>query len=775
MLTTLQSRLKSASRMLPVILLPFAVQAQALNYGPSGATYVAGGTYTDLGTTGTAINTTNTDDANSSAQPIGFTFNYNGQSFTQFVLNTNGFLKLGSTAPSATAMFLPETANTPSTDPFQSADPVDVNIIAPFNFDLTTGVGGTGYRVTTTGTSPNRVCTIQWKNVSDKANVTPTQYTNFSFQVKLYETSGNIDFVYDAPTVSTATAAVRYTQAGLKGSGFDDGQFVQASKTSATPWDAVTFANTIINNTLNTLNFRNNVNPIAGTTYRFAPTVPPSNDDCIAATPLTASPNCTPITVSNAGASGSTAPVPTCDNNAVNSDIWYSVVVPANGALTVTTSPVAGSNVDDTVLELYSGSCGVLTSLACNDDAAGGGDFFSSATVVGLTAGSTIYIRVWSFDNTVDPSYTGQFGLCVSTPSLPASDAAVTALYTLGTVSSTYTSPVTAQALITNAGTGSLTNVPVTFTVSGGTTYTSTQTVATLAPGASTTLSFTYPVTATGNNTLTVTVPADAITTNNSATATQTVTAYTESHFASPAPTFADGIGGNTANVTLLARYHVNSAAPVATVTPTFFGSSTATNTYQVIIYSANATTGLPGTILYTSPTRTRPATAATDPVTIPAGITVTGDFFVAVKQLTTENVGLAFVTDSPLRPATFYITSNSTTFTDLRLSPLTPRLAIDVAFGAVTATQNAALAAIVSLYPNPAHQSFKLALPAGSLNSASASLINALGQVVQTRKLNLPAAGGTADFDVSTLAAGVYSLQLKAGNDIVVKRVVVE
>jgi hypothetical protein len=49
------------------------------------------------------------------------------------------------------------------------------------------------------------------------------------------------------------------------------------------------------------------------------------------------------------------------------------------------------------------------------------------------------------------------------------------------------------------------------------------------------------------------------------------------------------------------------------------------------------------------------------------------------------------------------------------------------------------------------------------------------MGQVVQTRQLRLPAAGGPADFDVSALAPGVYSLRLTTGTDLVVKRVVIE
>ncbi|WP_310391394.1 T9SS type A sorting domain-containing protein [Hymenobacter sp.] len=543
MFTSLNTRLKRAGQWLPVALLPllpFAAQAQSLNYAPAGAVNVAGA-YADLGTTGTAIATANTDDANSAAQPIGFTFGFNGATFTQFVLNTNGFLKLGAAAPSATALFLPEGTAT-NVDPFRSTDLADVNLVVPFNVDLTAGngAGGAEYRVTTTGTAPNQVCTIQWKNLSDKASATASQYANFSFQVKLYETTNNVEFVYDAPVASAAAAVFRSAQAGLKGSGFANGQFVQATKQSATAWSDATFANAIINNTLNTLNFRNNINPVAGTTYRFAPTVILNND------------------------------------------------------------------------------------------------------------------------------------------------AAVTALYTLGKVSSTYGSPVTAQVVVTNPGSTAQANLAVTLTVSGATTFTNTQTVATLAAGASTTVNFTYPVTGTGGtNTLTATVPADDLASNNSRAATQTITSVEESHFPSGTVTYTGGIGSaTTADILLLTRYQTTSPASITTVTPTFAGTGTATNTYQVVIYSVSGADNAPGTLLYTSPTRTRPATAAADAVAVP-DINVNGDFFVGVKQLTSSSVGLAFLTDAPLRPATFYISTNGTAFTDLATTAPSPRLAIDVTLGA--------------------------------------------------------------------------------------------
>ena len=92
-----------------------------------------------------------------------------------------------------------------------------------------------------------------------------------------------------------------------------------------------------------------------------------------------------------------------------------------------------------------------------------------------------------------------------------------------------------------------------------------------------------------------------------------------------------------------------------------------------------------------------------------------------------------------------------------------------------VTATRSEALAATVGLYPNPAHGTFALTVPAGPLAAATATLHNALGQVVRQRPLGLPVAGGTAEFDVRGLVAGVYSLQLLTGETLVVKRVVVE
>ncbi|MGI4863948.1 MAG: fibronectin type III domain-containing protein [Janthinobacterium lividum] len=241
-----------------------AAQAQNLSQPLTGAA-TAAGTYTDLGTTGTVISTANLDDANSAAQDIGFPFSFNGTIFTQFVLNTNGLIRMGSAAPSTAALHIDGTG----TDPLQSLLAADVNLIMPFNLDLVSGTGGAEYRVTTTGTAGSRICTIQWKNVADKAySGNPQQYSSFSFQVRLYEGPGTIEFVYNAPTVSTAAATSRFSNVGLKGSGIGSGQVLVAAKTSTTAWSATTFQNTPYGS-ISTHDIDNSTNPTAGRLYRF--------------------------------------------------------------------------------------------------------------------------------------------------------------------------------------------------------------------------------------------------------------------------------------------------------------------------------------------------------------------------------------------------------------------------------------------------------------------------------------------------------------------------
>ncbi|WP_418511141.1 T9SS type A sorting domain-containing protein [Corallibacter sp.] len=133
---------------------------------------------------------------------------------------------------------------------------------------------------------------------------------------------------------------------------------------------------------------------------------PPVNNDCSGAISLTPNASCTYQTYSNVGATDSGISNPSCSS--LGPDVWFSVVVPASGEITVETSQ--NGSISDTGVSIYTGTCGSLTEEVCNDD--GGSGNMSLATAPGLTVGSTVYIRVWEYGGGTE----GDFDICVTTP-----------------------------------------------------------------------------------------------------------------------------------------------------------------------------------------------------------------------------------------------------------------------------------------------------------------------------------------------------------------------
>ncbi|WP_460499950.1 beta strand repeat-containing protein, partial [Hymenobacter agri] len=638
---------------------------QTLNYTLSGASNVAG-TFSSIASTGNVISTANTDDANSAAINIGFNFQFNGSSFTQFVLNTNGFIKLGSSTPSSPALyFTPE--NTFGGDVFASASAADVNIISPFNCDLEAGLGGAAYYVQTTGTAGSRVCTVQWNNVRDKAMAKTVQYAQFSFQAKLYEGSNRVELVYGNSTPSNAGVDdFRYSGAGIKGSGANAGQLLLFIKASSQTWDAAYQIDNYFNN--NTLNYRQSVRPDVGRTYRFdanAPTV--TNDDCSGAVLLSSGTACTTTSGTTVGATQSIGPE-TCSGavGASDDDVWYRFIA----TTTIHTVTVTGGTGFDAVLDVRSGSCPGVT-IGCADATGGAGT--ESVRVTGLTPGATYYARVYSYGSAATDA--GTFNICVT--GSPANDAGVATIYTLGQVPQLLATPHTVQAVVVNNGTAALSNLNVTLTVAGANTFTNTQTVASLAVGASTTVTFAaYPLTNAGTNTLTVRVPADANTANDVQTYTQVVSASRLAYIDGGQPLLAGNLSAGVAGGVLAAKYTLPQASRVTSITPTFVNAGTAGTTYQVRLYDATGTGGTPGNILYTSGTQTRPNATASPTIAVP-NITVGTSFYVAIVELDNP-VGIGIQQEDPLRPATFYYQTNGTTFSALNTTTLRLRYALE-------------------------------------------------------------------------------------------------
>jgi len=150
------------------------------------------------------------------------------------------------------------------------------------------------------------------------------------------------------------------------------------------------------------------------------PPPPPVNDACSGALPLTVGGTfaANAITTTNVGAvtDGTTS----CQTSR-GDNVWYTVVVPASGSLTIETQSVSGSGLTDTILSVHSGACGSLTSIGCDDD--NGVDNYSLVTLTGQTPGATLYVSVWRYTGSAGGgSTTGQFMLSAYDASLLATN-----------------------------------------------------------------------------------------------------------------------------------------------------------------------------------------------------------------------------------------------------------------------------------------------------------------------------------------------------------------
>lgn len=156
----------------------------------------------------------------------------------------------------------------------------------------------------------------------------------------------------------------------------------------------------------------------------------PNDEPCDAILVPEVTSACNYVTFSNVGATTTTtAPTPfSCTGGSGGAggfgsgtkDVWFKVIVPANGIISITPKPNQGAGwLTDESMAIYSGSCGSLTQIACSRDYTsfpGTGDdllpFYVTNTATPLPAGSTIYIRFWP-DGTTS---TGNFAFCIQSP-----------------------------------------------------------------------------------------------------------------------------------------------------------------------------------------------------------------------------------------------------------------------------------------------------------------------------------------------------------------------
>lgn len=140
------------------------------------------------------------DDNRSSFEDIGFDFWYNGVRYTKFSVSTNGYMDLSTSTADGTGNGAYGYENTQF-----SVNNGTFIALAPFYDDQTTQGAddplGNSIKYQLDGTAPNRILTVEWRNMAIYLNTTP----DLNYQVKLYESTGIIEFVYGTMTNGTQT------------------------------------------------------------------------------------------------------------------------------------------------------------------------------------------------------------------------------------------------------------------------------------------------------------------------------------------------------------------------------------------------------------------------------------------------------------------------------------------------------------------------------------------------------------------------------------------
>ena len=130
------------------------------------------------------------------------------------------------------------------------------------------------------------------------------------------------------------------------------------------------------------------------------------NDEPCTATVLPVNVNCVYQTSTNDGATDTPGVTPPGCANYLGSDVWFSAVVPPNGAVDI--GFLNGVLVDGGAAVYTGPDCSNLTLIACDDDS--GPVLMPGFNLFGLTPGSTIWIRVWEHGN----NNNGDFEICAS-------------------------------------------------------------------------------------------------------------------------------------------------------------------------------------------------------------------------------------------------------------------------------------------------------------------------------------------------------------------------
>ena len=709
-------------------------QAQVANYAfsQSQGTYtpITGGTLlSNAGADDQQFNNTGASGTTSTAAgpgyPIGFTFMLDGVAYDRFAINNNGWIALGnssggSAAVSALKPYTGTTADNYRPLSISTAQPYP--IVAAFAINMRAQAANS-LRFQTVGTAPNQTLVVQWENYT---LYTSGNGSTLNFQIRLSEGSDLVQLAYGFVTSSPVVQAT--VQAGLHGTGGTDVVGRANTATSATAWTTtVPFTASTTSIPLWYMAV-----PPSGLQYAFAPSTctPPTATAISAITPSSAS-------VSFGKATGIST---------------YTVTLtPQNGTPTVVTSTASGSPVTLSGLTpgtlytaqvasncsngtLAAGTAATFTTTAANDECATALPLAVNATcsntavsTIGVTSSpSTLPTGGCSSTSTPDVWYRltvpASGGLAVTSSALAGSSTRVVAMELY------FGSCTGLIPLACTSGNGTFGTLAVRNQTPGDQLYLRVRT----NDGTNSMGSFNLCAVAAPTNddpagaqALALGTACTPVTTSNVAATTTTANGY-----GNPGT-----CGIATSPIDVWYSFRTNP-------------SGTGPQTVRVIVNGSAA--GL--VRLFSAASSAGPFTQ----VSCSAGLT--------------NNTPAAPLRVTTLAPNTQYFLSVA----GYSSTDATGAFTICVQDQTVTATRAALGGQPVEVYPNPAVAGrATLRLPAHG--AGQVTLLNALGQAVRTQAVAGASAASEIELNVAGLAAGLYSVRVRAGAETAVLRLAVE
>ena len=230
----------------------------------------------DMSTGTTPLLGSGVDDTSSPVTSIGFDFFFMKGYYNQFGVSDNGILTLG-TIPGTTVYALPNAT---------------VPTISAFANDMRVGTNGAVISKVV-GSAPNRTLVVQWSNNMIRYLNTAAAGTG-TWQVRLYETTGVIEYVYGAMATNVA-APTKYFVGFSNNTTTNNVITIDVGANSTTTSATVNFNTYSANSIITDLNSTSNGNRKA---YFF---VPPGSAGSIIATSLAPPTNLTFASVTGTG------------------------------------------------------------------------------------------------------------------------------------------------------------------------------------------------------------------------------------------------------------------------------------------------------------------------------------------------------------------------------------------------------------------------------------------------------------------------------------------